>query len=94
MKTLLIWKKTIYLSKMDIFFTISYNESLKRLKKNLGSRCTMVSNRIDKTGARFVDVNLKIDKKVKKLTYEFPHDLKVVKGVDYEYLEELIREEF
>ena len=54
----------------------------------------MLANRIDRQGARFVDVNLKIDNKKKKLTYEFPLDLSVIKGVDYEYLEELIREEF
>lgn len=68
-----------------------FNESLKRLKKNIGAKCVHLANRLTLKGERQIDVTLLIEGKKQKFIFSLPFLLTDIKMADYEYLEDLIK---
>lgn len=69
------------------FISRVYNGKLKQIKKDLGSKCSFLSNYIDSKGSRYV--RAVVNKK--EHLFEVPFDLEQIKAADYEYLQELIQ---
>ena len=68
-----------------------YNESLKQIKRNVGTKCVHLANRKSTDGGRFIDVTLLISGEKKKFSFSLPSELRSIKKAEYEYIEELIK---
>ena len=83
------------MSQLATLATFSYNENLKNIKRNLGTRCLFLSNHIKADKTRSVKVVLlNTDKTKNTYFFDVPHDLTVFTKQDYEYLEEFITSKF
>lgn len=64
-----------------------YSARLKQIKKDIGNKCSFLSNYIDSKGSRFVKAIVS----KKDHLFEIPYDLTQMKQADYDYLQELIQ---
>lgn len=69
-----------------------YTEKLKAIKKNFGSKCKLLANRISTNGERSIDVGLETKNGYSRFEFTMPRKISDITTTDYDRLEELIKE--